>query len=133
MFGSGYRHPDNRKELMGELMPLGKTFAIIAVMTHGPDLPTEIALHNERRRIFMMAAQYALSEEDTTTVLQHPDADDKRIYYHNLLTTSCHPLNTLLHNEAREFFQESVFRSAEHNVEYKLHLGLSVEESVFDQ
>ena len=48
MFGSRYRNPANRKELMGELMPLGKAYAIIAVMTHGPDLPTEITLHNER-------------------------------------------------------------------------------------
>ena len=132
-FSSKYRHPDNRKELMGELMPLGKAFAIIAVMTHGPDLPTEIALHNERHRIFMAAAQYAMSEEDIATVLAHPDADDKRTYYHNLLTTSCRQLHTLLYNEARHFFQTKVFLSPKHNAEYKLHLGLSVEESVFDQ
>jgi hypothetical protein len=71
-FGSKYRHPDNRKELMGELMPLGKAFAIIAVMTHGPDPLTELALHNERHRIFMQAAQYAMSEHDIQTVLEHP-------------------------------------------------------------
>ena len=86
---------------MGELMPLGKAFAIIAVMTHGPNLPTELSQHNERHSIFMAAAQYALSAEDITTVLAHPDADEKRIYYHNLITTSCRPLNTLLYNEAR--------------------------------
>ena len=34
MFGSKYRQPDNQMESMGELMPLGKDFAIIAVMTH---------------------------------------------------------------------------------------------------
>ena len=64
-----------------------------ASWTHGPDLPTELAallaLHNERRRIFMEAAQYAMSEEDIQTVLQHPESDDKKTYYHNLLTTSC--------------------------------------------
>ena len=76
-----------------------------ASWTHGPDLPTELAallaLHNERRRIFMEAAQYAMSEEDIQTVLQHPDADDKKTYYHNLLTTSFRPLQTLLYKEAR--------------------------------
>ena len=118
---------------MGELMPLGKAFAIIAVMTHGPDLPTELSLHNERHRIFMAAAQYALSEEDIATVLAHKDQDEKRIYYHNLLTTSCRPLNTLIYNEAREYFQEKVFTSPRINAEYKLHLGLGVTESVFDQ
>jgi hypothetical protein len=52
MFNSRYRHPDNQEKYMGELMPLGKVYAIIAVMTHGPDLPTEISQHNERHRIF---------------------------------------------------------------------------------
>lgn len=117
---------------MGELMPLGKAFAIIAVMTHGPDLPTELSLHNERHRIFMAAAQYALSEEDIATVLAHKDQGEKRIYYHNLLTTSCRALN-LIYNEAREYFQEKVFTSPRLNAEYKLHLGLGVAESVFDQ
>ena len=78
-----------------------------ASWTHGPDLPTELAallaLHNERRRIFMEAAQYAMSEEDIQTVLQHPDADDKKTYHHNLLTTSFRPLQTLLYKEARHF------------------------------
>ena len=132
MFGSRYRNPANRKELMGELMPLGKAYAIIAVMTHGPDLPTEITLHNERHSIFMAAAQYALSEDEIKTVLEHPVAEDKRTYYHNLLTTSCRPLQTLLYNEARHFFQTKVFTGIEHNAEYKLHLGLSDTESVFD-
>ena len=94
---------------MGELMPLGKAYAIIAVMTHGPDLPTEISLHNERHSIFMAAAQYAMSDADIKTVLEHPVAEDKRTYYHNLLASSCRPLNTLLYNEAREYFQDKVF------------------------
>ena len=117
---------------MGELMPLGKAYAIIAVMTHGPDLPTEISLHNERHSIFMAAAQYALTEDEIKTVLEHPVAADKRTYYHNLLASSCRPLNTLLYNEAREYFQDKVFTSTTFNAEYKLHLGLSAEESVFD-
>ena len=80
----------------------------------------------------MEAAQYALSADDIKTVLEHPDAEDKRTYYHTLLTSSSRPLNTLLYNEAHEFFQDRVFTSPTHNPEYKLHLGLSVEESVFD-
>ena len=62
----------------------------------------------------------------------NPDTEDKRTYYHTLLTSSSRPLNTLLYNEAREFFQDKVFGSAQHNAEYKLHLGLSDTESVFD-
>ena len=133
MYGSRYRHPDNEKRLMGELMPLGKAFAVIAVMTHGPDLPTELSLHNERHRIFVAAAQYSLSEKDIAVVLAHRDEDDKRTYYHNLLTTSCRGLTSLLYNDARDFFQTRVFTSPTYNAEYKLHLGLGPTESVLDQ
>ena len=133
MFGSKYRHPDNEQTLMGQEQPLGKAYAIMAVMMYGPDLPTEISLHNERQRIFMAAALYAMSSCDIDTVLEHPDNDERRIYFHNLLTTSCKPLSAALHNEARHFFQTFVFMSPKHNAEYKLHLGLKDTESVFDQ
>ena len=133
MFGSKYRHPDNTQTLMGQEQPLGKAYAIMAVMMYGPDLPTEISLHSERQRIFMAAAPYAMSSSDIATVSAHPDDDERRIYFHNLLTTSCKPLSALLHNEARHFFQSFVFTSPRHNAEYKLHLGLKDTESVFDQ
>jgi hypothetical protein len=32
--------------MMGELQPMEKAVAIIAVMTNGPNLPTELAEHN---------------------------------------------------------------------------------------
>ena len=35
-FGSKYRDGDNTEKLMGELMPLGKAFGIMAVCLHGP-------------------------------------------------------------------------------------------------
>ena len=117
---------------MGQEQPLGKAFAIMAVMMYGPDLPTEISMHNERQMIFMAAAPYAMSSSDIETVSEHPDDDERRIYYHNLLTTSCRPVTALLYNEARYFFQTEVFACPWHNPEYKLHLGLKVEESVFD-
>jgi hypothetical protein len=84
---------------------------MIAVMTHGSDLPTEISLHNERHRNFVQAAQYALSEEEIYTVLAHKDAGEKRTYYHNLLITSTSALTALLYNDARQYFQKQVFAS----------------------
>ena len=119
--------------LMGQEQTLGKAYAIMAVMMHGPDLPTEISLHAERQRIFNAAAPYAMSSSDIATVLAHPDDGERRIYFHNLLTTSCKPLCAVLHNEARQFFQTCVFASPRHNPEYKLHLGLKDTASVFDQ
>ncbi len=118
---------------MGELMPLEKAPAIIAVITHGSDLPTEISLHNERHRIFIQADQYALSEGEIKSVLAYTDADEKRIYYHNLLTTSTRALTALLYNDTRQYFQKHVFTSIAYNAEYELHLGLGPSESVLDQ
>ncbi len=51
-FGSKYRDADNTEKLMGELMPLGKAFGIIAVCMFGPCLPTEKALHADRLEIW---------------------------------------------------------------------------------
>ncbi len=73
-------------------------------MTHGPNLPTELADHNLRHSLFMAAAKNALSNEEIQAVLAHSDKEEKRIYYHNLLTTG--PFSTTLYNEAREFFRQ---------------------------
>ena len=136
LFGSKYRHPDNRETLLGQEQPLGKAFAILAVMMHGPDLPTEYSQHNERHRIFMAAAPYALSKDDIETVLARNDQEEKKLYYHNLLTTSCRPVGAMMYNNARDFFQRMVFTSPRFNPEYKKHLGgklgLGPTESVFD-
>jgi hypothetical protein len=133
MFNSRYRYPENVKTLMGELQQLGMAFAIIIVVTHWPNLPTELADHNLCHSLFIEAAKYALSDEETQTILAHPDQEEKRIYYHNLLITSCCPLTTTLYNEGRVFFQTRVFGCSIHNAVYKLHLRLGAAESVFDQ
>lgn len=133
MFGSKYRHPHNKRKLMGQEQPLGKAYAIMAVMMYGPNLPTEMSLHKDREQIFSAAAPYALSSADIEHVSAHPDDDEKRVYFQNLLTTSCRPFSTLLYNEARNFFQSFVFTSPKINLEYKLHLGLESTQSVFDQ
>ena len=104
LFNSRHQNPEIGELLMGEQQTLGKAFAILAFMMHGPPLPTEIAQHNERRRIFIAAAPYAMSKDDIASVLDHQDFDELRIYLHNLLTTSCRPITSLLFNDARTFF-----------------------------
>jgi hypothetical protein len=74
-----------------------------------------------------------LSSGEIATVLADTDQEEKKIYYHNLLTTGCRPVSALLYNSARDFFQRKVFTSAKYNPDYKLHLGLAATESVFDQ
>ncbi len=93
LFNSRYRNPEIGELLMGEQQTLGKAFTILTVMMHGPLLPTEIAQHNERRRIFIAAAPYAISKDDIASVLDHQDLDELSIYLHNLLTTSCRPIS----------------------------------------
>ena len=133
-FGSRYRNPRNETLLMGEKQTLGKAYGILAVMMHGPDLPTELSLHSERLRIFNAAAPYALLPDEITTVVAYEDSDvdELRVFLVGLLTTACRPLSTLLFNDAREFFQTEVFVSNTYNAEYKLHLGLGTTASVFD-
>ncbi len=40
-YGSKYRDPDNSDLLMGELMPIGNSFGILAICMFVPNLPTE--------------------------------------------------------------------------------------------
>jgi hypothetical protein len=69
-FGSKCRDADNTERLMGELMPLGKAFGIMAVTMFGPALPTEKALHADRLEIWKNAAKYCLNEDTIQTVLE---------------------------------------------------------------
>ena len=57
---------------MGEQMPLGKAYGIIAVCMFGPGLPTEKHRHIERLDIWKNAAKYALNMDTITTVLEWP-------------------------------------------------------------
>jgi hypothetical protein len=69
-FGSKYRDAENTEKLMGELMPLGKAFGIMAVCMFGPCLPTEKALHADRLEIWKNAAKHCLNEVTIQTVLE---------------------------------------------------------------
>jgi hypothetical protein len=78
------------------------------------------------------AASYALSEREITTILEYQDPGEKRIYYHNFLTTNRRPITSLLHNNVRNYFRQ-FFLSPRNNAEYRLDLGLEGTESLFDQ
>jgi hypothetical protein len=51
-YGSKYRDPDNCELLMGEHMPLGKAFGILAICMFGPNLPTEKHRHADRLQVW---------------------------------------------------------------------------------
>ena len=81
-FGSKYRDADNTKTLMGEQMPLGKAYGIIAGCMFGPGLPTEQHRHVKQLDIWKNAAKYALNIDSITTVLEWPDAKDQIVYFY---------------------------------------------------
>ena len=74
-YGTKYRDPDNTRELMGKLQPLGKAFAIVAVCIYGPNLPSESFRHNDRKLIWRSAAQYCMTEDTIDSILEQEKND----------------------------------------------------------
>ena len=132
-FGSKYRDADNTEKLMGELMPLGKSFGIMAVCTFGPCLPTEKALHADRLEIWKNAAKYCLNEGTIQTVLEWPDQKAQVLYMHGLMNTALVCIRTDLPNSARFYGQHHVFCAGMRDEETQSHLGLGMTESVMTQ
>ena len=131
-FGSKYRDADNTEKLMGELMPLGKAFGIMAVCLFGPGLPTEKALHADRLVIWKNAAKYCLNEDTIQTVLEWPDQKALVLYMHGLMNTALVCIRTDLPNRARFYGQHHVFCGIR-DAETQSHLGLGSTESVMMQ
>ena len=131
-FGSKYRDADNTKTLMGELMPLGKAYGIIAVCMFGPGLPTEKHRHVERLDIWKNAAKYAMNIDSITTVLEWPEAKAQRVYLYGLMNTALVCIRTELPNSARTYGQHKVF-AGRRSPETLQHLGLGPTESIMDQ
>ncbi len=129
-FGSKYRDAENTEKLMGELMPLGKAFGIMAVCMFGPCLPSEKALHADRLEIWKNAAKYCLNEVTIQTVLEWPDQKAQVLYMHGLMNTALVCIRTDLPNRARFYGQHHVFCAGMRDMETQSHLGLGMTESV---
>lgn len=132
-FGSKYRDADNTEKLMGELMPLGKAFGIMAVCMFGPNLPTEKALHADRLEIWKNAAKYSLNAATIKTVLEWPDVQGQILYMHGLMNAALVCIRTELPNRARFYGQHHVFCAGMRDAETQSHLGLGMTESVMTQ
>jgi len=132
-YGSKYRDADNTEQLMGELMPLGRAFGIMAVCMFGPCLPTEKAMHADRLEIWKNAAKYCLNEVSIKTVLQWPDVNAQILYMYGLMNTALVCIRTDLPNSARFYGQHNVFCGALRDADTQAHLGLGMTESVMTQ
>jgi hypothetical protein len=132
-FGSKYRDADNTEKLMGEFMPLGRAFGILAVCMFGPCLPTEKAMHADRLEIWKNAAKYCLNEVTIKTVLQWPDVNAQILYMYGLMNTALVCIRTDLPNSARFYGQHNVFCGGMRDADTQSHLGLGMTESVLTQ
>jgi hypothetical protein len=131
-YGSKYRDPDDSEVLMGELMPLGKAFGILAICMFGPNLPTEKHWHADRLQVWKNAAKYALNMNSIKVVLEWSDQKALVIYMQGLLTTALVCVRTDLPSSAHLFGQQTVFSEIRAQ-ETQLHLGLGPTESVMEQ
>jgi hypothetical protein len=114
---------------MGELMPLGKAFGMLAICMFGPNLPTEKHRHADRLQVWKNAAKYALNMNSIKVVSEWRDQKALVIYMQGLLTTALVCVCTDLPSSARLFGQQTVF-SGIRAPETQLHLGLGPTESV---
>ncbi len=73
---------------MGELMPLGKAFGIMAVCMYGPSLPSEKHRHMDRLVSWKNVAKYALNQDTIKTVLEWPHQKTLVVYLQGLLNTA---------------------------------------------
>ena len=100
-YGSKYRDPDNSEVLMGELMPHGKAFVILAICIFGPNLPIEKHRHVDRLQVWKNAAKYALNMNSIKVVSEWRDQKALVIDMQGLLTTALVCVRTDLPNSAR--------------------------------
>ncbi len=73
---------------MGELMPLGKAFGILATCMFGPNLPTEKHRHADRLQLWKNAAKYAMNIDSIKVVLEWRNQKALVNYMQGLLTTA---------------------------------------------
>ena len=134
-YGTKYRDPDNTRELMGKLQPLGKAFAIVAVCIYGPNLPSESFRHNDRKLIWRSAAEYCMAEDTIDSILEHETNDPMLFqkYLKSLLQAALISMRTDLPNAARSYAQSYVFAVVRQDAETQRHLGLQASQSVMDQ
>ncbi len=137
-YGTKYRDPENTRELMGKLQPLGKAFAIIAVCMFGPNLPSENGRHTDRKIIWRSAAQYCMTEDTIELILEREKGEPKLVEMNmkSLLNAALISVRTDLPNAARSYAayaQTFVFAVVRQDAETQRHLGLEMNQSVMEQ
>ena len=67
-YGTPYRNPLNKREIMGKKLTIGKACALLGTAHFGQKIPLEEAGHEDRLRVFKEAAYYALTDDELADI-----------------------------------------------------------------
>jgi hypothetical protein len=120
---------------MGELMPIGKAFGILAICMFEPNLPTDNHRHADQLQVWNNTAKYALNMNSIKAVSEWGDQKALVLYMQGPLPWSvsartCPTVPAFLASKA----EQTAF-SGIRAPETQLHLGLgpTASESVMEQ
>ena len=105
-YTNNYRNAQNTKNFYGKKLTLGEAFKLAALVHYGPTLPIDQSGHLKMREaLFRTAAYYALTDEETKEIMNHPDAVD----FYFFLVKAAKNLVYAYHNDGRLIFGDAVF------------------------
>ena len=72
-FPNNYRNSDNTNEFYGKKLTIGEAFKLACIVHYGPNMPIDTSGHiSMRAALFRTAAFYALTDDETQEVMEHP-------------------------------------------------------------
>ena len=130
-FPSSYRKPDNKNQLFGRTISLGKAFTVLLPAMFGVNVPTEKTQLALRERLFRSAAHYALSEDEVDIIFE-ADSKERELFLMGLVNASLAKIRYDMGEESRAHFQETVFCSIARNPIIQRELGFDAFQSLGD-
>ena len=105
-FHNNYRNADNQTAFYGKFLTLGEAFKLACIVQYGPALPIEASGNTSMRTaLFLTAAHYALTKEETSEIMRHTSFADF-LYFHVLAAKQ---LKYSYYTESKLYFGEIVF------------------------
>jgi hypothetical protein len=100
-----YRNAENTRAFHGKQLTLGEAFKLASLVNYGPTMPIDRSGHlKTREALFRTAAYYALTDQETKQIMDHPDAVD----FYFFLVKAAKNLVYAYHNVGRLVFGDAV-------------------------
>lgn len=122
-YNVNYRNENNTNRLGGRLFNLGRATSLAAMVLFGYDVSLEDATADDRKRIYLSGAYYALTEEEISEIMQ-ADEVTLNLYIKNLVIAAIRVYKYETADASRKTFQEEVFGPTLENPELQKHLNL---------